>query len=186
MRAWVIEAEHILDGSWASRPEELSNAEVGKRLDEWLKRLSCFLESEQRTEDERLRLGHLLKVMTHLRPGLVQCYDRTDFPRTNNDMERTIYAIKMHYRRISGRKNWKSYVLRYGRCVAYHEWWLHQPDGDTRLQLQLRHVAPLRWRQVRQETRMCHQERLNRFRFRHRPLDYLVELEAQWEQAGCT
>lgn len=104
MRAWVIEAEHILDGSWASRPEELSNAEVGKRLDEWLKRLSCFLESEQRTEDERLRLGHLLKVMTHLRPGLVQCYDRTNFPRTNNDMERTIRAIKMHYRRISGAK----------------------------------------------------------------------------------
>lgn len=91
----VIEAEHILDGSWVSRPEEISNAEVGKRLNAWLKRLSCFLESEQRTEDERDRLGHLLKVMTHLRPGLVQCYDRTDFPRTNNAMERTIRAIKL-------------------------------------------------------------------------------------------
>jgi hypothetical protein len=53
-----------------------------------------------------------------LRPGLVQCYDIDGFPRTNNEMERTIRAIKMHYRRISGRKNWNNYLLRYGRCVA--------------------------------------------------------------------
>jgi hypothetical protein len=33
-------------------------------------------------------------------------------------MERTIRAIKMQYRRISGRKNWNNYLLRYGRCVA--------------------------------------------------------------------
>ncbi len=29
MREWVMEVEHIFDGSWASRPEEVSNAEVG-------------------------------------------------------------------------------------------------------------------------------------------------------------
>lgn len=135
-------AEHILDGSWASHPEEISNTEVGRRLDEWLEHVSRFVEGEQRTEDERLRLGHFLKVMTHLRPGLVQCYDRTDFPRTNNDMERTIRAMKMHYRRISGRKNWKSCVLRYRCCVAYQEWRLHQPAGDTRLQARFQQVAP--------------------------------------------
>jgi len=28
-----------------------------------------YHEDEERTEDERLRLGHLLKVLTHLRPG---------------------------------------------------------------------------------------------------------------------
>jgi hypothetical protein len=39
--------------------------------------------------------------------------------------------------------------------------------------------------QVRQETRVCHQEQLNRFRFRHRPLDCLAELEAQWEYTEC-
>ena len=59
----------------------------------------------------------------------------------------------MHYRRISGRKNWNSYVLRYGRCVAYQEWWHQQPDGDALLQARLHYVAPASWRQVRQETR---------------------------------
>jgi hypothetical protein len=73
MRDWVMEVEHSFDGSWASQSQEISNAEVGRRLDDWLHRLSTFLESEGRTEDEHLCLGHLLKVMTHLRPGLVQC-----------------------------------------------------------------------------------------------------------------
>jgi len=57
-------------------------------------------------------------VLTHVRPGLVHWYDLADFPRTNNEMERMILAIKMQYRRISGRKNWNHSLLRYGRCVA--------------------------------------------------------------------
>jgi hypothetical protein len=118
MREWVVEVEHIFDGSWASQAEEITNVEVARRFDAYLERLSCFLEAPERTEDETLRLGHLFKVLTHLRPGLVQCYDIEGFPRTNNEMERTIRAIKMHYRRISGRKNWNQYLLRYGRCVA--------------------------------------------------------------------
>jgi hypothetical protein len=186
MYTWVMEVEHIFDGSWASQPEEITNAEVGRRLDAWLSRLRTFLDAAERTEDEHLRLGHLLKVLTHLRPGLVQCYDLASFPRTNNDMERTIRAIKMHYRRISGRKNWNSYLLRYGRCVAYHEWWHQQPDGDACLQARLVRVAPASWRQVRQETRNCHDEQLNRYRFRHRPLAYLAFLETRWEQATWT
>ena len=186
MRAWVLEVEHILDGSWATQAEEISNAEVGRRLDACLSRLATFLQADGRTEDEQLRLGHLLKVLTHLRPGLVHCYDIRGFPRTNNDMERTIRAVKMHYRRISGRKNWNSYVLRYGRCVVYQEWWHQQPDGDARLSARLTHLAPGSWRQVRQETRDSHQELLNRYRFRHRPLAYLAALEARWDQVSCT
>jgi len=186
MREWVMEVEHIFDGSWASDPEQISNAEVARRLDAWLSRLSLFLQAQERTEQERFRLGHLLKVMTHLRPGLVHCYDVERFPRTNNDMERTIRAIKMHYRRISGRKNWNSYLLRYARCVAYQEWWHQQPDGDALLQARLHHVASASWRQIRQETRTCHQQQLNRYRFRHRPLAYLQTLEVRWAQVCCT
>lgn len=186
MYHWVVEVEHIFDGSWASQPEEIKNAEVQRRFDAYLERLRCFVEAEERTEDEKIRLGHLLKVLTHLKPGLVQCYDIEGFPRTNNAMERTIRAVKMHYRRISGRKNWNSYLLRYGRCVVYQEWWHQQADGEARLSARLRQVAPASWRQVRQETRASHQEQLNRYRFRHRPLAYLASLEARWEQASCT
>ncbi len=146
MRTWVGEVEHIFDGSWATQAEEISNAEVGRRFDAYLQRLSRFVDAPERTEDEQSRLGHLLKVLTHLRPGLVHCYDVKGFPRTNNEMERTIRAIKMPYRRISGRKNWNNYLLRYGRCVAYQEWWLHQPDGEAQLQARLHQVPSASWR----------------------------------------
>lgn len=186
MRDWVLDAEHILDGSWAQSPEEITNHIVGQMFDGYLERLSHFLQGEERTEDEKTRLGELLKVLTHLRPGLIHCYDLEGFPRTNNDLERTIRAIKMHYRRISGRKNWNAYLLRYGRCVAYREWWLHQPDGEVQLSARLRCVSTALWRSVRQQTRQCHLEQLHRFRFRHRPLQYLASLEMRWEQSFGT
>ena len=94
-------------------------------------------------------------MLTHLRPGLVQCYDLADFPRTNNEMERMIWAVKMQYRRISGRKNWNHYLLRYGRCVAYQEWWEQQADGEAQLHARLRSVPSSFWRRVRQETRQA-------------------------------
>jgi len=186
MREWVIQAEHILDGSWASRPEEISNAEVGRRFDAWLQQLADGLQANERTEDERVRLGHLHKVLSHLRPGLVQCYDLSGFPRTNNDMELSIRASKTRYRRISGRKNWNGYLLRYGRCVVYYEWWAQQPNGLRLLDDRLRSTPPQRWRQVRQTTRLRQREQLNRFRFRQQPRSYLAALEDRWIHACCT
>ena len=186
MREWVMQLEHILDGSWADSPEQISNAEVACRFDAWLKDLTSFLQAEGRTQEEQLRLGHLLKVMSHLRPGLVQCYDLPGFPRTNNDMEISIRALKTRYRRISGRKNWNAYLLRHGRCVAYYEWWMQQPNGSVLLEARLRQTAPHLWRSVRQQTRDRHREQLNRFRFRHHPHTSLTSLEQRWEQAGCT
>lgn len=186
MREWVMRLEHILDGSWADSPEELSNAEVARRFDEWLKDLTSFLQAEGRTPEEQVRLGHLLKVMSHLRAGLVQCYDLPGFPRTNNDMEISIRALKTRYRRISGRKNWNAYLLRSGRCVAYYEWWISQPNGSTLLEARLRQTPAPLWREVRQQARLSHGEQVNRFRFRHHPQAYLVSLEQRWEQAACT
>ena len=61
MREGVIEAEHIFDGSWAHPGEVRSQGEVGRRFDAYLGRLSCFLEAEERTDDEKLRVGHLRK-----------------------------------------------------------------------------------------------------------------------------
>jgi hypothetical protein len=104
-------------------------------------------------------------------------------PRTNNEMELTIRAIKTRYRRISGRKNWNGYLLRYGRCVAYYEWWQQQPDGTKQLEARILRVSPQHWRQVREQTRNCHHYQLNRYRFWHQPQCYLSELEDRWTQA---
>ena len=99
-------------------------------------------------------------------------------------MERSIRGLKTQYRRISGRKNWNAYLLRYGRCVAYAIWW--EQDAAHRHQLEQR-VARLdhtRWRELRRETSAAHSEQLTRFRFRHRRQTYLTSLEERWAAAA--
>jgi hypothetical protein len=146
MRQWVLDVEGILDGSWIQAGAVVSNAKVGRRLDTWRRHMSRHLTDGTLSELEQECLAVFLKQLTNLRPHLVQCYDQEGFPRTNNEMERSIRALKTRYRRISGRKNWNSYLLRYGRAVAYLEWW--EQDAPRRQQLleQASRLDRLRWR----------------------------------------
>src|SRR6266571_4732434 len=84
-------------------------------------------------------------------PVPVQCYDRKDFPRTNNEMERSIRGLKTRYRRMSGRKNWNSYLVRYGRCVAYAAWWEQDADRQCQLIERAARLDRTRWRELRRE-----------------------------------
>jgi hypothetical protein len=184
MHSWVLEVEHILDGSWAQKGEEVSNAMVGSRLDTWREQMAKLLTDGMLCELERECLSEFLQELSNLRPYLVQCYDRKDFPRTNNEMERSIRELKTQYRRISGRKNWNAYLLRYGRCVAFAVWW--EQDAAHRQQLERRvgRLDRARWRQLRRESTAAHREQLTRFRFRHRRQAYLTSLEERWGAAA--
>jgi len=106
MHGWVLSAEHILDASWAEGGKVVSNETVGSRLDAWREQMAAHLTDGTLCEQEQECLTEFLQVLSNLRSHLVQCYDREDFPRTNNDMERSIRRLKTRYRRISGRKNW--------------------------------------------------------------------------------
>ena len=186
MHGWVLDVEHILDGSWAQAEEEVSNATVGQRLDAWRQQMSGQLTDGTLGELEQECLTQFLQQLSNLRPYLVQCYDRKDFPRTNNEMERSIRGLKTQYRRISGRKNWNAYLLRYGRCVAYAAWW--EQDAAHRQQLEQRagRLDRARWRELRRETTLAQSEQLTRFRFRHRRQAYLCSLEERWAAAAPT
>ena len=111
LHGWVLEVEHLLDGSWTEPGEVVSNATVGGRLDGWREQMAQLLSEGTLSELERECLSECLQVLSNLRPYLVECYDHKDFPRTNNAMERSIRALKTQYRRISGRKNWNAYRL---------------------------------------------------------------------------
>jgi Transposase IS66 family len=112
MRQWLLDAEHILDGSWAQAGEMVTNPTVGQRLDAWRQALSVHLIDDRLSELEQACLSHFLQTLANQRSHLVQCYNQEDFPRTNNELERCIRGLKTQYRRISGRKNWNSYLLR--------------------------------------------------------------------------
>lgn len=184
MHQWVLDVEHILDGSWVQGGEVLSNATVGQRLDAWRQQMSGHLTNGTLGELEQQCLTQLLQQLSNLRPYLVQCYDRKDFPRTNNEMERSIRGLKTRYRRMSGRKNWNAYLLRYGRSVAYYEWW--EQDAIKRQQLveQTSRLDRTRWRQMRREAKAAQSEQLKRFRFRHKRQTYLSSLEERWAIAA--
>jgi Transposase IS66 family len=177
---WLLEVEHVLDGSLLPEGEVVSNATVGNRLDRWRERMSRQLTEGSLSQLERECLTEFLQVLSNLRPYLVQCYDYEDFPRTNNDMERSIRGLKTQYRRVSGRKNWNAYLLRYGRSVAYAAWW--EQDAAHRQHLH-QHVGRLdraRWRELRRESTRAHHEQLTRFRFRHKRRPLLASLEERW------
>jgi hypothetical protein len=184
LHGWLLEVEHLLDESLVPTGEVVSNLMVGSRLDSWRKRMSTYLTAGALSQLERECLTEFLQVLSNLRPHLVQCYDREDFPRTNNDMERSIRGLKMQYRRVSGRKNWNAYLLRYGRCVAYAAWWEQDTAHRQHLEQQAGRLDRVRWKELRRETTRAQSEQLTRFRFRHKRQSLLASLEVRW--AGAT
>jgi Transposase IS66 family len=184
--SWVLAVEHLLDGSGVQPGEVVSNATVGSRLDAWRAQMASRLTDGTLSELEQECLTQFLQVLSNLRPYLVQCYDREDFPRTNNDMERSIRGLKTQSRRISGRKNWNASLLRYGRCVAYAAWWEQDVTHRHQLEQCAARFDRTRWHELRRETILAHHEQLTRFRFRHKRQTYLHSLEDRWAAASPT
>jgi Transposase IS66 family len=181
---WLLEVEHLLDGSLAAEGEVVSNVTIGTRLDHWRERMSRQLTEGSLSQLEHECLSEFLQVLSNLRSHLVQCYDHTDFPRTNNDMERSIRSLKTQYRRVSGRKNWNAYLLRYGRCVAYAAWWEQDTAHRKLLEQRVARLDRVRWRELRRETAVAHSEQLTRFRFHHKRQTLLLSLEERWAAAA--
>ncbi len=183
MHARVLAAEQILSGE-AVRADGLlvNNATVGQRFDAWCATLREQMSDSSVSPTERRCLEHFVHVTANMRRQLIQCYDLALLPRTNNDMEGLIRAIKTRYRRISGRKNWNRYLLRYGRRVAYYEAGVRMNDGASGIEGRVRDVPHAMWRMVRAEQRRCQEEQLKQYRVRYRRRQFLAELETRWAE----
>lgn len=184
MREWVWHTEHILALGEAKGEEDgkekPGNQTIGQLFDEWCNQLEKQAQSGTLSKNEQACLEHFLRISHHLRPHLIQCYSEEGLPRTNNEMEGYIRALKTRYRRISGRKNWNNYLLRYGRSTAYYQWWEEQvPDEVSQLQI-LSKVGRENWRAARHNDWAQREEWLLRYRFRHNPSKYLHRLEERW------
>jgi hypothetical protein len=180
----VLETERILSGD-ALRADNLpvTNVMVGQHFDGWCRSLQEQLQEGALPAPERECLEHFVHVSRNMRPHLLLCYDLADLPRTNNDMEGFIRSLKTRYRRISGRKNWNRYLLRYGRRVAYYEAQVRMGDGADEIDARVRDIPHGRWRTKRAEQRACQEEQLKQYRVRHRRVQFLAGLEARWAEA---
>ncbi len=195
MRKWVIDAENILNGSWVEIPEGMkgdreslqkklsTNKEIALRFDPFLEDLRREYREGEMSQTERKCLEELLRVLTNLRPHLIQCYDLDVFPRTNNDMEGFIRQTKARYRRISGRKNWNAYLLRHGRNAPFYDWWDANPERWKNFEQLVQKIDREKWKEVKKETSSAQSEQLKRFRFLHRREQFLSTLEERWASA---
>jgi hypothetical protein len=183
MHTRVLEAERILSGDVLRADEEpITNATVAQRFDAWCAALRKQMPDEHEQPGERRCLSHFLHVTNNMRPQLIQCYDMKGLPRTNNDMEGFIRSIKTRYRRLSGRKNWNRYLLRYGRRVVYYEAQVRMGVSTSELDAQVRGISHQWWRTARAEQQTCQEEQLKQYRVRHRRAQFLAGLEARWAE----
>jgi len=185
MHSWVVEAEAILSGNWAGEGEKVTSAGVALRFDAWVAKLKEEVSGQELTDMEQRCLRHFLHVTASLRAQLIVCYDVAGLPRTNNDMEGFIRAIKTRYRRVSGRKNWNRYLLRYGRRVAYYEAQVRSMGGEAGVNRVVGQVTPKQWRDGRAQQRARQEDQLKQYRFRHKRATFLQGLEARWTAAAA-
>ena len=183
MHRWIVETERILAAEWGEPNAVLTSAQVAQRFDRWASDLEHLAHSGTLNADEQCCLEHFLTVTQSQRPRLLYCYDVKGLPRTNNTMEGYIRSLKTRYRRVSGRKNWKSYLLRYGRSAAYYDAMAQERISDQQAEQRLGCIQREHWRQARAEARQKHSVQLKMFRFKHHREQYLQGLEARWAQA---
>lgn len=103
---WVHRIAHLLES-------EAPRAEAEAKLRDYVKRL-------RPGQDPLLceLAAHLWKETQAFAPGLFVYRAEARLPRTNNELETFIGALKKGQRHVTGRKNTTEFILRAGRAVA--------------------------------------------------------------------
>ena len=124
-------------------------------------------------------LSHFLKVTKSYRPGLFQCYESSDLPRTNNDLEHAFGSHRYHERRASGRRRASPGLVVMGsaRVISSLATRLRPEEG-----LVLRPGYVSRWQELRADLDARRESRRKQRRFRHDPASYLRALEQRCRQ----
>jgi hypothetical protein len=165
---WVKRAARILKNE-----EKFAARAVRKRLAGLLGRMR----QAARTASEpavRADLDHFLKVSRSYWPGLFRCYEASDLPRTNNDLEHAFGSHRYHERRASGRRRASPGLVVMGsaRLISGVATRLRPEEG---LVLAPGYVEA--WRELRADLEKRRESRRKQRRFRHDPAAYLKELE---------
>ena len=167
---WVKRVARILKNH-----EQLPATKVRRRLSQLLVRMR---QAAATTDEPSVQRGlfHFLKVTKSYRPGLFPCYESSDLPRTNNDLEHTFGSHRYHERRASGRRRASPglVVLGSARVISSMATRLRPEEG-----LVLRPGYVPRWQELRADLEARRESRRKQHRFRHDPAGYLAALERQ-------
>lgn len=164
---WVHRAAHILNN-----PQQFRRPLVQRRLQGLL---GAMARHRDKAGGLAAAVGHFLKVSRSYWPGLFHCYEITDLPRTNNDLEHWFGMARYQERRSTGRKRGSGLSVVRGpvRLVA-----AVATRGQTFAPEKLAPRRVASWQELRATLEERHQARTLGRRFRRNPEAYLIELEA--------
>lgn len=179
LQAWFLGLAELLDVpltetfGWST----LSGCEVAQDVQDYLDSLLLLKDD---LPDDAPFFEHMQRRLDEWAPGLYWTFDIHALPRTNNDMETDIGDLKEQYRRTTGRRSLKDYLLRYGPYLAFDD----KNDDPEEL---------LRWfQEVDRQSYLSEKEKLdairehlrNIHRFRSDPDDFLAETERLWADSS--
>jgi hypothetical protein len=164
----VHQAAHIL-----ANHEQQTGAQI---RESYLAYVAHMQEQQARLGELSTAIDHFVEITENFAPGLFQCYDVPDLPRTNNDLEHCFGVARAHERRATGRRGAIPGVVVRGSVRLMAVVVTKQED------LQAADLQPSdyqAWRQLRAQLRYREEARRKQFRFRKDPAAYLAALEAQ-------
>ena len=115
-----------------------------------------------------------LKVTRSYWPGLFECYDLADLPRTNNDLEQCFGSVRYGQRRASGRRGAIAGLVVRGPVRVVTALALQRQCFLPRA-LSLK--DPQAWYTLREQLTSRQEARRKQLRFRKDPVAYLAALE---------
>jgi len=168
---WVHAAAEVLDNA-----EDFSGKQIQRRF---IGLVGAMTRWQSNSDNLTHAVAHFLKVTRSYWPGLFHCYDITDLPRTNNDLEHLFGQHRYLERRITGRKVASPALVIRGsvRIVA---------AAMTRLRrfcaVDLVPTSVDAWQSLRSDLATARHKRTLQRRFRQNPHAYLTELESRLTQ----
>lgn len=123
---------------------------------------------------------HMQKRLDEWAPGLFWTYDIHALPRTNNGLETDISTMKEQYRRTTGRRTLKDYLMRYGPYLAFDD----VNDDPEELLRWFQDVDRNSYLSQKEKLAALREQLRNIQRFRADPDDYLAETERLWRNTS--
>lgn len=113
-------------------------------------------------------------------PGLFWTYEIPALPRTNNALEADIGDVKEQYRRITGRRALKDYLMRYGPYLTFDD----ERDDPEELLAWFREIDRKKFVNERAKLEIMREHLRHMQRFRQNPDEFLAETERLWHDSG--
>jgi hypothetical protein len=128
--------------------------------------------------DDAPMVDNVLRYTKGFWNGLFTCYDENYLPRTNNDLEQFFRQTKANHRRITGLRNWNTYVQRNGEMIVLISDALCHEHTEERL----RSVDYTSYKERKAQWDARLNESVERSRFNRDPNAYLAKLEQEWAE----